>query len=91
MFVDTFASLQGSVGGVIAASEVYEMLTKIHDVMGSVVFQWVGNMAHNLAFPLILLPDNIVKSGLPSLSFFIVMRIPFLLVRLACTVASTAH
>ena len=31
--VDTFASLQGSDGGVFAASEVHKLLTKIHDIL----------------------------------------------------------
>ena len=31
--VDTSASLQGSDGGVIAALEVHELLTKIYDIL----------------------------------------------------------
>ena len=42
---DIIASLQGSDGGVIAASEVQELLTMIHDILNSVVSKQFGNMA----------------------------------------------
>ena len=32
----------------IAASEVYKLLTKIHDILDSVVSKWVSNTAHIL-------------------------------------------
>ena len=35
--VDTVASLQGSDGGLIAASKVHELLTKFHDILDSAV------------------------------------------------------
>ena len=44
-FVDTVASLQGSDGKVIATSKVHDLLTKIHDILDSVICKWVGNTA----------------------------------------------
>ena len=49
--VDTVTSMQGSDGGVIAASGVHEYLIKIHDIQDSAVFKWVGNTAFVLAHP----------------------------------------
>ena len=49
VLIDIIASLQGSDGGVITASEVHELPTKIHDILASAVSNWVGNMAHILA------------------------------------------
>ena len=43
--VDTVPSLQVSDGGVIVASKVYELLTKIHDMVDSAVSKGVGNTA----------------------------------------------
>ena len=44
--VDTIASLQGSNGGVIAASEVNELLTRTHEILDSVsvVSKHTGNL-----------------------------------------------
>ena len=42
--VDSFASLQGSDGGVIVASGVHELPTKILDILGSAVSKWVDNI-----------------------------------------------
>ena len=50
VLVDTITSLQGSDGGGIAASEVHELLTKIHDILEKVMSKWIGNMACTLAF-----------------------------------------
>ena len=47
--VDTIASLQDWEGNVIAASEVHELLTKIHDILDNTVPKWVGNTTHILA------------------------------------------
>ena len=73
----------------IAVSEVHELLTKIHVILDSVVSKWVDNMAHILAslFNFWHL-GSMVESGVPSFMFFTVLRILFLLVRLACMVAS---
>ena len=46
--VYTTASVQGSDGGVIAASKAHELLTKIHDIPESAVSKQTGNMAHIL-------------------------------------------
>ena len=48
--VDTVASQQGSDGGVIAVSEVNELLTKIHDILDIAVCKWVGNMSCILVY-----------------------------------------
>ena len=44
--MDNIASLQVSDGGVIAASEVHELLTKIHDILDNAMSKLVGNTAH---------------------------------------------
>ena len=44
------ASLQCSDGGVIATSEVHELLTNTHDILDSTVSKQVGNLAHFLAY-----------------------------------------
>ena len=41
--VDTIAPIQGSDGGVIAASGVHKLLTGILDILESAVSIWVGN------------------------------------------------
>ena len=41
--IDTITSLQGSEGGVIGASEVYELITDIHDILDNAVPKWIGN------------------------------------------------
>ena len=46
----TIASPQGSDGKVIAASQVYELLTMIHDTLDSAVSTQSGNMACILAY-----------------------------------------
>ena len=51
LLVETTASLLGSDGGVIAASEVHEILTKIHDILGSDVSKQVSNMPLYLPYP----------------------------------------
>ena len=48
--VDNIASLPVSDGGVIAASEVHALHTKIQDILDSAVSKWVGNMACILAY-----------------------------------------
>ena len=50
-FVVTLTSLQGSDGGVSAASEVHELLTMIHDILDSALSKWACNTAHVLAYP----------------------------------------
>ena len=83
---------RGSEGGGIAASEVHRMSTKINDILDSAVSKQVDNTACILAYLfLILLPGSVMKSGLPSFPFFRILRIPFLLVRLAFMIASTGH
>ena len=44
--VDTIASLQDSDGGVMPVSEVYKLLTKIHDIQNNAVSKYYGNSAH---------------------------------------------
>ena len=44
--VDTDASLEGSDGGMIAASEVLELPTKIYDILDSALSKLLGNMDH---------------------------------------------
>ena len=48
--VDAIASLQTSDGGIIAASEVHELLTKIQDILENVVSKGVNNTACILAY-----------------------------------------
>ena len=48
--VDTFASLEGLEGGVIAASEVHELFTKIHDILDNALSKVVGNTSCILAY-----------------------------------------
>ena len=48
--VDATATLQGSDGQVIAASEVHILFTKIHDILDKAVCKWVGNMACILTY-----------------------------------------
>ena len=48
--VETTAFLQGSDGEVITASELYELLTKIHDILDNSVSKLVFNAAHILAY-----------------------------------------
>ena len=47
--VDTISSQQDSEGGVISISEVYELLTNIHDILDNAVSKQVGNTACILA------------------------------------------
>ena len=47
--IDTFTFLQGSDGGVIAASELHELFTMIYDILDSAVSKWIGDMACILA------------------------------------------
>ena len=48
--VDTVDSLQGPKGGVVAASEMHILLTKIADILDISVSKWVGNTAHTLTY-----------------------------------------
>ena len=68
-------------------------MTKIYKIVDSSVSKQIGNMAYIAVLPisLIVLPSNIMKSQLPSFSFFTVLRIPFLLVRLAWTVMQSGQ
>ena len=63
-------SLHGSDGGVIAAAEVHELLTKIHNILDSAVSKWVGNPACILAYPFNSAPRQHGKFGLHSFHFF---------------------
>ena len=47
--VDTFSSVPNSEGGIIPASEVHELLLKVHNILDNAVSKWVGNSAHILA------------------------------------------
>ena len=49
VLVDIIAFLQGSDGELIAALEVHELLTRIHDILDNSVSKWVGNTACILA------------------------------------------
>ena len=86
---DTIAYLQGFDDGLLWTSEVHELFTKIHDILDIAVSRWVGNIAHILPISLNLPQGSVVKSGLPTFLFFTVLRIPFLLVSLACMVKPT--
>ena len=48
--VDTIASLQDSLGGVIPVVEAHELLTKIHDILDNATAKWVGNTVCILVF-----------------------------------------
>ena len=48
--VDTIFSPQGSDGRPIAALEVHELLTNIHDILVNAVSKWISNVACILAF-----------------------------------------
>ena len=48
--VDSIASAQGFDVGVIAASEVHELLTQIHHILCSAVSKQVGNLTNILAY-----------------------------------------
>ena len=67
--IHTNASLQGSDNGVIAASEVHELLTKIHYILGNAVSKWVGNMAHILVYLFRSASRHILKSGFSRFPF----------------------
>ena len=45
VLVNTIASLQGLLDGVIAASEVHELPTKTHNILDNAVSEQVGNTA----------------------------------------------
>ena len=80
--VDTIIPLQGPDGGIIAASEVYELHTRIHDILDSpIVFKYIFS---------ILLPGSVVRTGLHSFPFFTAFTTLLLLERLAFTVGSTS-
>ena len=49
-FVDTISSLLDSEEGVIPASEVHELLIKVHDILDNAVSKLVGNSAHILVY-----------------------------------------
>ena len=59
--VDTFTSQQGSDGGVIAASKVHMLLTRIHDILYSAMSKWLGNIVNILAYLFNLLLGNVMK------------------------------
>ena len=65
VLVHKIASLQGSDGGVTAASEVHELLTKIHNILDSAVSKHFGNKAPLLAYLLILLMGSVMELGFP--------------------------
>ena len=48
--VNTIASFQYLMGGVISVQELLELLTKTYDILDIAVFKLVGNTAHILAF-----------------------------------------
>ena len=48
--VDTITSLWSSEGEDVTALEVYDLHTKTHDILDMAVSEWVGKMAHILAF-----------------------------------------
>ena len=50
VLVDTIASLLDSDCGVIVASEVHELVTKIHHTLGNDVTKGVGDVANTLAY-----------------------------------------
>ena len=47
---NTFAFHQGLEGGMIAASYVYELFTKIHDILHNVMSKQAGNTTHILSY-----------------------------------------
>ena len=49
VLVDMTLSLKCPEGEISPVSEVYQLLTKIHDILDSAVSKWVGNTACILA------------------------------------------
>ena len=81
--IDTYASLQGSVGGVIATLDVHGLLSRFMTF-------WMILCLNRLVMQLIiLLPGNNMKLGPTSSPLFIALKIPSILVRLAFMDAST--
>ena len=77
MLVDIIASLQGSDGEVTPFSEVCELLTKIHDILGNALSKGGCNTACILTYFKILLLGSIMKSGIHTSPFFTIFRTPF--------------
>ena len=67
--VPTIAFLQGSHGKVTAASEVHELPTKFHNILGSALFKWVGNTTYILAYLFNSVPGSARKSVLHGFPF----------------------
>ena len=77
--VDAISSLPDSEGVVIPLSEVCELLLKIHDTLGQCCVQTSWEFCLYLSTCVfILLPGNVVVSGLHSSPFFTVSRMWFL-------------
>ena len=87
--VDTVSSLQGSDGGVIAASEVLNYLLRFMTFcLDSAVSKWVGNTAY-LFYSASRQHCEVWADGLPSFPIFTTLLILFLLLKLTLVVAST--
>ena len=86
---DTIASLQGSNKAVIAASEVHALLSKIHDILDSVLSKWDHNMAHILTYLFNSLSSQYPEVWASQFLFLHNILDIFLLVILALMVAAT--
>ena len=81
--------MQHFVGGMIAALEVHELLSRIHDIMDNAVSKWVTNMACILVCLFDSFSRQHCEVWASQFPFFTVLRILFLPVRLAFTDVST--
>ena len=79
--IDAISCLQASEGEIILVAGVYELLSKIQDILDRVVSKWVGNSTCILAC-LLNFVSLVMKSGIYSSLYFTVLMIVFLLVRL---------
>ena len=79
-------SLQGSEGGLIATLEVHELLTKIHDILENALCKWVSKTMHILAY----LFNSASWQCHEVWAFSQCSYTLFLIVMLACMVASTS-
>ena len=70
VIIDTITSLHNSEGEVILVTEVHDILTKLHGILGEPVFNIrLVIQLKNKPIILLLLPGNIMRSGLSSSQF----------------------
>ena len=87
----TVAPVQVFDGKIILVSEVYELCTKIHDILDITVSKLIDNTGHILVVHLILFLGSVMKFGLHSFTFFTILRTMFALMRFALMVTFTSH